>query len=89
MFPFVDRDVGKLFKGRVGQVATGEGKSIIIAMFALATALMGYFVDVITSTHYLADRDQKVFQPVFEVFGVSSSSIAIEQPRRPAFESYT
>ena len=49
----------KEYKGKLAQIKTGEGKSLIIAMLALANALMGNFVDVITSTHYLAERDQK------------------------------
>jgi preprotein translocase subunit SecA/ankyrin repeat protein len=72
-------------KGRIAQVATGEGKSIIVATFALATALMGYFVDVITSTQYLARRDWKEFLPLFEAFGVSSSTIASEHPPKSDF----
>ena len=38
------------FKGKLAQIKTGEGKSLIIAMLALANALMGNFVDIITST---------------------------------------
>jgi hypothetical protein len=59
MFHFIHHRPG--LKGRIAQVATGEGKSIIIATFALAASLMGYFVDVITSTQYLARCDWKEF----------------------------
>jgi ankyrin repeat protein len=83
MFHFVmDRST---LKGRIAQVATGEGKSIIVATFALATALMGYFIDVITSTQYLARRDWKEFLPLFEAFGVSSSTIACDHPPKSDF----
>jgi preprotein translocase subunit SecA/ankyrin repeat protein len=83
MFHFV-RDRPNL-KGRIAQVATGEGKSIIVATFALATALMGYFVDVITSTQYLARRDWKEFWPLFDSFGVSSSTITCNHPSKSDF----
>ena len=53
------------YKGKLAQIKTGEGKSLIIAMLSLANALMGNFVDVITSTHYLAERDQKKFKNFF------------------------
>ncbi|ORX47663.1 ankyrin [Piromyces finnis] len=62
--------------GRIAQIKTGEGKSMIIAILALSNALMGYFVDVITSTHYLAKRDQIKFKKLFSLFGVSSSNLA-------------
>ena len=44
-------------------------------MLSLANALMGNFVDVITSTHYLAERDQIKFKKLYDEFGVSSSNI--------------
>jgi preprotein translocase subunit SecA len=82
---FVNINQRQALKGRIAQVATGEGKSIIVAMAALISALMGNFVDVITSTQYLARRDEKAFRCVFEAFGISSSSIAHENPKRADF----
>ena len=70
------------FKGKLAQIKTGEGKSLIIAMLSLANALIGNFVDVITSTHYLAERDQKKFQSFYLHFGVSSSSITKNNPSK-------
>ena len=67
-------------KGKLAQIKTGEGKSLIIAMLSLANALMGNFVDVITSTHYLAERDQKKFKNFFMQFGISSSNIIKNNP---------
>ena len=59
---------------------TGEGKSLIIAQIALISALMGNFVDIITSTSYLAERDQIKFKELYNSFGVSSSSITAQNP---------
>jgi len=70
----------KNIRGRIAQIKTGEGKSMIIAMLALSNALMGYFVDVITSTHYLAERDQIKFKKLFSLFDVSSSNITDNNP---------
>jgi preprotein translocase subunit SecA len=72
-------------KGRIAQVATGEGKSIILAMLALSTSLMGYFIDVITSSQTLAKRDWTTFAPLFKAFNVSSSTIADDSPEKTAF----
>ena len=70
------------YKGRLAQIKTGEGKSLIIAMLSLANALMGNFVDVITSTHYLAERDQLKFKKLYDEFGVSSSNITKSKPSK-------
>ena len=70
------------YKGKLAQIKTGEGKSLIIAMLSLANALMGNFVDVITSTHYLAERDQKKFYNFYLKFGVSSSNITKNNPSK-------
>ena len=70
------------YKGKLAQIKTGEGKSLIIAMLSLANALMGNFVDVITSTHYLAERDQKKFKNFFMGFGISSSNIVKNNPSK-------
>ena len=61
-------------KGRIAQVATGEGKSIIIAMLAACLGLTGYFVDVITSSSYLSQRDAEKFSPFYELIGLSVGS---------------
>jgi hypothetical protein len=72
-------------KGRVAQVATGEGKSIIIALVSSVLALMNRSVDVITSSQYLAKRDEKEFRPVYAALGIVSSSIAINDPPSSPF----
>lgn len=77
--------VRRALKGRLGQVATGEGKSLIVVMLALANALQGRFVDIITSTQSLARRDVGEFHELFDFFGVSVSSIAVEQPTKEDF----
>lgn len=47
-----------MLKGRIAQVRTGEGKSTIVAILSAYMALQGYFVDIITSSEYLAKRDK-------------------------------
>ena len=55
---------------RLLEVMTGEGKSLIITMFAAALALQGKKVDVVTSSALLAQRDAKDWRPFFEKLGL-------------------
>lgn len=61
----------------LGQISTGEGKSLTVAAIAIARALSGITVDVITSSLVLAIRDssksvkQGGLLEIFEEFGVS------------------
>jgi hypothetical protein len=75
------------FKGRLGQAATGEGKSISVSMTALLFALMHRHVDVITSSQALARRDAEEFHELFQFFGISASTIAVQQPSRDDFNA--
>ena len=79
---FINKNSRYNLKGRLAQISTGEGKSLIIAMMALGLSLQYYFVDVITSTKYLAERDQKKFSVLFSSFGVSSSNITNNFPSK-------
>ncbi|CAF3955624.1 unnamed protein product [Rotaria sp. Silwood2] len=60
-------------KGRLLQVATGEGKSTIISVLAVFYVLMGKKVDIITSSPVLAERDAKEKAKFYKMFGVGCS----------------
>ncbi len=62
----------KSSKGNLAQIKAGEGKSIIITIFALIMACQNYCFDIVTSTTYLAKRDCLKFKPFFALFGVST-----------------
>lgn len=57
--------------GRLLQIATGEGKTTIIAMFAAFKALQGDFVDVVTSSPVLADTHANEKQKFLEHFNLT------------------
>jgi preprotein translocase subunit SecA len=73
-------------KGRLAQIKTGEGKSTIIAMLTALMASQGHFVDVVTSSEYLAKRDCKKYTPLFEALGLSSSHICYVRPEKKHFQ---
>ena len=74
-------------RGRLSQVRTGEGKSTIITLIAFVLALQGKSVDIISSSHYLAMRDQKKYAPFFEGFGITTSHICDKEPQAEAFQA--
>jgi preprotein translocase subunit SecA len=57
-------------KGRLIQVATGEGKSTTSAMLAVVLALRGEKVDIITSSQVLAQRDALERKEFFAMFNL-------------------
>ena len=82
---YINKNMRQNYRGRLGQILTGEGKSLIISEIALISALMGEFVDIITSTSYLAQRDQLKFKKLYSIFGISSNAIIENNPNKEAY----
>ncbi|XP_023820907.1 uncharacterized protein LOC105357957 [Oryzias latipes] len=59
-------DTGKLL-----EMGTGEGKSCVIAMFAVLRVLRGEKVDVVSSSSVLCQRDAEEWGKFFEHFGIT------------------
>lgn len=59
--------------GRLLQVQTGEGKTIIISSLAIIKALQGKFVDVVTSSPVEAERCVREQKSLYHLFGISVS----------------
>lgn len=72
-------------KGRIAQIKTGEGKSTMIAMLTAFMACQNQFVDVVTSSSYLAIRDCKKYTPFYQTLGLSVSHICERQPKQSHF----
>jgi len=62
------------FKGKLLEVATGEGKSTIICILAIINGLRGKQIDVITSSPVLADRDAKDKAKLYRMFCLTCSA---------------
>ncbi|CAF3937304.1 unnamed protein product [Rotaria sp. Silwood1] len=74
---FVDPTGSK--KGRLDNISTGEGKSLITAMLATAQALIGEKFDIVTSSKVLAIRDasddsREGYRKFFELFGLKAGN---------------
>lgn len=72
-------------KGRIAQVRTGEGKSLLITLLAFYFACQNKTVDIITSSRYLAQRDQLRFENFFITFEIPSSHICVDNPAPEQF----
>ncbi len=64
-----------LYRGRAVQMDAGEGKTVASALPAALHALMGHRVHVITANDYLADRDARLLEPVYQSLGLSSGPL--------------
>ena len=58
-------------RGRLLEIATGEGKSCIVSMFAVIMAKRNQKVDIITSSPVLAERDAEEWASFYKRFNVS------------------
>jgi preprotein translocase subunit SecA len=65
-----------LHEGRLVQLATGEGKTLVAVLPAVLNALAGRGVHVFTANDYLAQRDAAWMGPVYQQFGLSVASIS-------------
>ncbi|MBX3653158.1 MAG: prepilin peptidase [Ramlibacter sp.] len=64
-----------LLDGRLAEMATGEGKTVAIALAAAVAALGNTPVHVITANDYLAARDAATMRPFYAALGLSCASV--------------
>ena len=60
-----------LYEGKIAEMRTGEGKTIVCHLAALFNVLAGRKVHVITVNDYLVKRDAEFAAPIFELVGVT------------------
>lgn len=73
------------FKGRIAQARTGEGKSTIVALLSFYHACQGFAVDVISTSRYLAQRDQDKYAEFFNLFEIATSHLCTDEPSESNF----
>ena len=73
-----------LLQGKMAEMQTGEGKTIVAGMAATLAAATGAVVHVLSTNDYLATRDQQEMQPLFDFYGLTSGAIdgEMEIPER-------
>jgi preprotein translocase subunit SecA len=64
-----------LFEGKIAEMATGEGKTLVATLAAYLVHLTGRKVHLITVNDYLAKRDAEWMRPVYEALGMTVGAI--------------
>ncbi len=73
-----------LHKGKIAEMATGEGKTLVATLPVFLNALTGNGVHVITVNDYLAKRDSEWMGPLYQFHGLSVDCIDKHQPNSNA-----
>ena len=72
-----------LHQGKIAEMATGEGKTLVATLPVFLNALTGNGVHVVTVNDYLAKRDSEWMGPLYEFHGLSVDCIDKHQPNSP------
>lgn len=72
-----------LHQGKISEMGTGEGKTLVGTLPVYLNALTGLGVHVVTVNNYLAKRDSEWNGPLFEFHGLSVDCIDKHEPNSP------
>lgn len=80
-----------LHKGKISEMATGEGKTLVATLPVFLNALTGNGVHMVTVNDYLSKRDSEWMGPLYQFHGLSVDCIDKHQPnsveRRNAYNA--
>jgi preprotein translocase subunit SecA len=80
-----------LHKGKIAEMATGEGKTVVATLPVFLNALAGRGVHIVTVNDYLSKRDSEWMGPIYEFHGLTVDCIDKHQPnsadRRKAYHA--
>jgi preprotein translocase subunit SecA len=80
-----------LHEGKISEMATGEGKTLVASFPAFLNALSRRGVHIVTVNNYLATRDSEWMAPLFEFHGLTVDCIDKHEPnsenRRKAYQA--
>ena len=77
-----------LHEGRIAEMRTGEGKTLMATLPAYLNALSGKGVHVVTVNDYLAKRDANWMAPIYEALGMRVGVIQSNQPNEEKHQAY-
>ncbi|MGB9603358.1 MAG: preprotein translocase subunit SecA, partial [Limisphaerales bacterium] len=82
MVPFDVQLIGAigLHQGKIAEMATGEGKTLVATMPAYLNALTGRGVHIVTVNDYLAARDSEWMGAIYKFLGLTVGCILHDQP---------
>ena len=72
-----------LHQGKIAEMATGEGKTLVATLPVFLNALTGNGVHVVTVNDYLSKRDSEWMGPLYQFHGLSVDCIDKHQPNSP------
>jgi len=73
-----------LHQGKIAEMATGEGKTVVATLPVFLNALAGRGVHIVTVNDYFSKRDAEWMGPIFEFHGLSVDCIDKHQPNSEA-----
>ena len=77
-----------LHQGKIAEMVTGEGKTLVATMPAYLNALTGRNVHVVTVNDFLARRDRDWMAPVYEFLGLTVGAIQSEMDSQDRIPQY-
>jgi len=77
-----------LHQGKIAEMATGEGKTLVATLAAYLNALTDKGVHVVTVNDYLARRDAAWMAPVYESLGLSVAALQNDMSHQDRLDAY-
>jgi len=77
-----------LHQGKIAEMKTGEGKTLVATLPAYLNALGGKGVHIVTVNDYLAKRDTEWMGPIFAFLGLTVGTIQHDMPENERYAAY-
>ena len=77
-----------LHEGRIAEMRTGEGKTLVATLPAYLNALTGQGVHIVTVNDYLARRDAEWMGPIYRALGMTVGVVQSQQDSEPKRSAY-
>ena len=77
-----------LHEGNIGEMSTGEGKTLVATLPAYLNALTGDGVHIVTVNEYLAKRDHELMSPLFRFLGLTTAVVTEKMLKPDKKEAY-